>query len=197
MNGCTVCVLSTREKASECLLEMLTEQTNTAIPGHLPQVGRDYYRDLMTGHVLENGVNLGITVDAWRSGSILSTPKVSMPTLSPAGGTYSSSQNIVLSCGTSGAAIRYTTDGSEPSSSSAVYSGPISVSSTTTVKAKAFLSGMADSDTVSATFTIKTDTIFADSLLGNWLVYTVVGAVATVAIVGGMLYWRKEKKAPT
>jgi len=56
---------------------------------------------------------------------------------------------------------------------------------------------MADSDTVSATFTIKTDTIFADSLLGNWLVYTVVGAVATVAIVGGMLYWRKEKKAPT
>jgi hypothetical protein len=80
--------------------------------------------------------------------------KVAAPTFSPAGGTYSSSQSVVLSCSTSGATVRYTVDGSEPSSTSAVYSSPIVVSSTTTVKAKAFKDGMTDSDTASATYTI-------------------------------------------
>jgi hypothetical protein len=32
-----------------------------------------YYRDLMTGHVLDNGSYAGITPDAWQSGSILGT----------------------------------------------------------------------------------------------------------------------------
>ena len=80
--------------------------------------------------------------------------KVSMPTFSPAGGTYSSPQNVGLTCATSGATIYYTVDGSEPSSASAVYSSPISVSESTTVKAKAFKSGMTDSDTASAAYII-------------------------------------------
>src|SRR3990170_6927174 len=84
-------------------------------------------------------------------------PKVATPTFSPSGGTYSSSQNVALSCSTSGASIRYTTDGSEPGSSSAVYSSPISISSTTTVKAKAFMSGMTDSDTAQAICTITAE----------------------------------------
>jgi hypothetical protein len=85
---------------------------------------------------------------------VLATPKVAAPTFSPVGGTYTSTQSVTISCATSGATIRYTTDGSEPTSTSTVYSSPIGVSSTTTVKAKAFKSGMADSDTVSATYTI-------------------------------------------
>ena len=81
--------------------------------------------------------------------------KVATPTLDPVGGTYPSTQNIVLSCSTSGATIRYTTDGTEPTLTSIAYSNPISVSSSTvTVKAKAFKSGMTDSDTASATYTI-------------------------------------------
>jgi hypothetical protein len=81
--------------------------------------------------------------------------KVATPTLSPSGGTYTSAQNVALSCVTDGATIRYTVDGSEPSSSSVIYSTPISVSSgTVTIKAKAFKSGLTDSDTASATFTL-------------------------------------------
>ena len=66
--------------------------------------------------------------------------KVATPTFSPPAGSYSSSQNVELTCSTVGASIRYTTDGSEPSSSSTLYSSSLSISSTTMIKAKAFKS---------------------------------------------------------
>jgi hypothetical protein len=82
-------------------------------------------------------------------------PKVATPTFNPAGGTYSSSQVVSLSCTTSGATIRYTTDGSEPNSSSTAYSGTISVSSSITIRAKAFMNGLEDSDNAVAIFVIN------------------------------------------
>ena len=84
------------------------------------------------------------------------TAKVATPTFSPAGGTYTSTQSVTLSCATSGATIRYTTNGSTPSASSPAYSSPITVSSTTTIKAYAVNAGMTDSDVASATYTIGT-----------------------------------------
>lgn len=106
-----------------------------------------------------------IKAKAYRSGWINSsiasatytiTPSgtVATPTFNPAGGTYSTAQNVALSCTTSGATIRYTTNGSEPTSSSTAYSSPINVSSTTTIKAKAFKDGWTPSATASATYTI-------------------------------------------
>jgi hypothetical protein len=65
-------------------------------------------------------------------------PIVATPSFSPAGGTYTSDQTVAISCATAGASIRYTTNGSDPTESSSLYSGSISVSSTTTLKAKAF-----------------------------------------------------------
>src|SRR5258705_8422940 len=62
-------------------------------------------------------------------------PKVATPTFSPAGGTYSQSQTVTISDATSGATIYYTTDGSTPTTSSTVYSAPISVTQTTTIRA--------------------------------------------------------------
>ncbi len=121
------------------------------------------------------------------------TTKVSSPTFGPSGGTYPSAQNVTLRCSTSDAIIRYTIDGSEPSSSSALYSGPILVNTTTTIKAKAFVIGMTDSDTASATYTIKIETNSVDSWLGNWPSYVAVGAVALVAI-GLLVYFKKRKR---
>lgn len=82
--------------------------------------------------------------------------QVATPTFSPGGGTYSSAQTVTMSCATAGATIRYTTNGTEPTASSTQYTAPITVSSTTTVKAKAFKSGMTDSATASAAYTIST-----------------------------------------
>lgn len=121
--------------------------------------------------------------------------KVATPTFSPKGGTYSSAQLVAVQCATSGATIRYTTDGQEPSSSSAAYFGPISVTSTTTIKAKALMPGMIDSDPASATYAIKIDASPLDQLLGNWPIYAVAGVLAAVAVVGVGLYLRKGKKA--
>ncbi|GHF65731.1 hypothetical protein FHX82_006076 [Amycolatopsis bartoniae] len=79
---------------------------------------------------------------------------VAAPTFSPGGGTFATAQTVTLSTGTSGAQIRYTVDGSTPTASSSLYSGPLTVSKTTTVKAIATKSGLANSAVASATYTI-------------------------------------------
>ena len=80
---------------------------------------------------------------------------VAIPSFDPVGGSYSSAQIVTISCATSGATIRYTTNGTEPNSNSPTYSSPINVSSTTTIKAKGFKSGWTPSSTASATYTIN------------------------------------------
>ncbi len=81
---------------------------------------------------------------------------VATPTFSPAGGTYDSTQSVTISCATDGATIHYTTDGNDPTASSSVYSGAITVSETTTIRAIAVKDGMTDSSVASATYTIST-----------------------------------------
>ena len=85
----------------------------------------------------------------------INLPQVETPTFSPAAGTYTSAQSVTINCATSGATIHYTTDGSTPTTSSATYSGAISVSSTTTIKAIAVKSGMTNSQVAAATYTIE------------------------------------------
>ena len=51
--------------------------------------------------------------------------------------------------------MRYTTNGREPTASSAVYKKPITVKKTTVVKAVAFLEGCLPSEAVSATFLVE------------------------------------------
>jgi hypothetical protein len=72
--------------------------------------------------------------------------KTAKPTASPPGGIYAADQNVILNCATSGAAIYYTTDGSEPTTGSTLYTGPIAVSMATTIKAIAYKSGIIDSN---------------------------------------------------
>jgi len=77
------------------------------------------------------------------------------PTFSPVAGTYSSSQSVTISDTTAGATIYYTTDGSTPTTSSSVYSAPITVSTTTTINAMAAATGFTNSAVASATYTIQ------------------------------------------
>jgi hypothetical protein len=115
--------------------------------------------------------------------------KVATPAFSPVGGTYTSVQNVVISCSTEGAIIRYTTDGSEPSSTSALYLGPVQVSSSTMIKAKAFKDGMIDSDTATATYVINIVTpspnggAFISSAVFYAVIIIVVGAIVAVVLL--------------
>ncbi len=82
--------------------------------------------------------------------------QVVTPTFSPVAGTYTSAQSVTISTTTSGASIRYTTDGSTPTSSvGTLYSSPVSVSSSLTLKAIAYKAGMTDSLVASAAYTIS------------------------------------------
>jgi len=76
------------------------------------------------------------------------------PVLSPGSGTYISSVTVTITDSTPGVTIYYTTDGSMPTTASAVYAGPISVTRTTTIKAMAAASGMANSSVATATYAI-------------------------------------------
>jgi len=66
-------------------------------------------------------------------------------------GTYSSAQSVTISTTTTGASIRYTTDGvTTPTETvGTLYSSAITVSATTTIKAIAYKNGMSDSTVVS------------------------------------------------
>ena len=81
-------------------------------------------------------------------------PTTAIPTFSPAGGTYSAAQTVMLSDATSGATIYYTTNGTTPTTASTVYSAPLTVSATTTIQALAGSSGAASSAVASAIYTI-------------------------------------------
>lgn len=91
---------------------------------------------------------------------------VAVPTFDPEGGTFDQPQNVAIACATEGAAIHYTTDGTEPTAESPQYTDTISIESTTTVKAKAFKEGMTDSATAAAAYTIQKDSPAAEWQVG-------------------------------
>jgi hypothetical protein len=83
------------------------------------------------------------------------TIQVAAPSFSPGAGTYSGTQSVTITSGTSGATIRYTTDGSTPSTTvGTVYSSPVSVSASLTLKAIAYKTNLANSTITSGTYTI-------------------------------------------
>ena len=63
---------------------------------------------------------------------------VEAPTFNPVAGTYTEAQTVTISCGTSGASIYYTTDGTEPDNTSTQYTTALTISTTTTIKAVAY-----------------------------------------------------------
>jgi hypothetical protein len=81
---------------------------------------------------------------------------VAAPIFSPAAGSYATAQQVTLTDATTGATIYYTTNGTTPTTSSTLYTGAITVSTTETIQAIAVVSGYAPSSIASATYTIGT-----------------------------------------
>lgn len=79
---------------------------------------------------------------------------VATPVFSPSGGSFSGSQTVSLACGTTGATIRYTLDGSTPTATSGtVYGAPFTLTATATAKAIAVKTGATSSSVAQAVFT--------------------------------------------
>jgi hypothetical protein len=81
---------------------------------------------------------------------------VAQPTFSVPGGGYAEAQTVALSTTTPGAIIRFTTDGTNPWVTSPIYTTPISVPATATIKAYATKQDFVDSSMASASYVIST-----------------------------------------
>lgn len=113
----------------------------------------------------------------YTKGTVAVTPvpvtEVVPPTISVPTGTYTTTQTVSIVTATVGGTIRYTTDGTTPTTSSSLYSSALAVASTKTIKAITVL-GSQTSSVASVTITIdggsKPDTKAA-SLVGSWVSY--------------------------
>ncbi len=80
---------------------------------------------------------------------------VANPAFDPPGGTYYEAQEITISCNTPQTEIYYTIDGSEPTDASSLYEVPLTVDSTTVIKAIAYREGWQPSQVATALYTLK------------------------------------------
>jgi hypothetical protein len=108
------------------------------------------------------------------------------PRFTPPAGTYTTAQKVTISTTTVGASIRYTTNGTAPSETAgALYDKPFSVSSTTTIKAIAYRTGMTDSSVATGLYTINFPQVATPVFNPPQGTYTSVQTVSLSSITGG------------
>jgi Astacin (Peptidase family M12A)/Chitobiase/beta-hexosaminidase C-terminal domain/Divergent InlB B-repeat domain len=95
-------------------------------------------------------------------------PPAATPTFSPASGDYTTAQTVSISDATARATIHYTTNGKTPTTASSKYAGPITVSSSETIKAIAVKTGYTQSPVASATYTFPAATPVFSPTAGNY-----------------------------
>ncbi|HEY9125494.1 MAG TPA: chitobiase/beta-hexosaminidase C-terminal domain-containing protein, partial [Acidobacteriaceae bacterium] len=123
--------------------------------------------------------------------TVNSSSAAATPTFTPPAGSYSSAQSVTINESTRGAAIYYTTDGTTPTTASKVFSAPISVTATQTIKAIAVAPGYPQSAVASAAYTITaplaatpiaTQTVaISEATQGATVYYTTNGSTPTTS----------------
>ena len=122
------------------------------------------------------------TPNAANTGAInFYTPK---PVFNVQAGFYSTPQTITISCPDATAVIRYTLDGSEPTATSTLYSGPITISTTKVLRAAAYSANLPSFTETNSYFINVTHTIPIVSVCGTG-VNTLIANGNQIEPVGG------------
>jgi uncharacterized repeat protein (TIGR03803 family) len=168
--------------------------------GSAPTSGSQLYSGPITVGAAETinaiGIEAGYNDSQVAAASYTIGKLLAAPTFLPAGGTVAPGTKVTLSCA-GGGSIYYTTDGTTPTSASALYTGPISIMQGGTITAIAAGIGCITSSTSSAafsviptvpaptfslnsgTFTAAVPLTITDSLPGSTIHYTTDGTVPT------------------
>ena len=139
-------------------------------------------------------VNSGAAVGVYT----INLPTALTPIFSPTPGSYLSSATVTLADSTTGAVIHYTTNGTTPTASSAVYSSPITVTTTTTFEAIAVAPGFNNSPVTTGTYTITYPTAAAPNFnppAGSYVTSVTVSLSDTTS--GAVIYYTTNGSTPT
>jgi len=140
----------------------------------------------------------GIRTSAVTSGAYTIGLHVAAPELSPPPGTYASAQDIVITTATEGASIRYTTDGTTPTDAvGTLYTAPVHIAQTLTLKAVAFRTGWTTSAVVSGEY--KIGLIVADPKFGvpPGTYATAKNVAITTTTAGAAIRFTTDGSTPT
>ncbi len=106
------------------------------------------------------------------------------PIFSVQAGFYPATQTVSITCSDATATIRYTTDGSDPTTTSTLYSGPVTISNTTVLRAMAFGTNLPSFTETNTYFINVTHSIPVVSVCSQG-VYTLVANGNQIEPVGG------------
>ena len=153
-----------------------------------------YIRLTVNGATANNGNN---RFDNLHFTGQSNVPAAMQPVFSIAGGNFCAPATISMTSETENASIYYTTDGTEPDNvNGTLYTEPITISTTTTLRAVAYAEGLAVSFETSATYTFPTEiATIADfkALNGNGSYYKLTCPVTAVFQNGNYLYVEDEE----
>ncbi|HEU5352083.1 MAG TPA: chitobiase/beta-hexosaminidase C-terminal domain-containing protein [Terracidiphilus sp.] len=133
--------------------------------------------------------------DMWEfSPSLSSLPPAITPIFSPVSGNYQSTQTVTLFNGMSNADIYYTTDGTTPTSNSALYTGPITVPGTETLEAIAIASGYPESGLATASYDFKSDTPTFSQPAGTY--FSAIQVTISDTTAGAAIFYTTDGSTP-
>jgi len=131
----------------------------------------------------------GYSVSPVTSATYTIAPYAAMPVLSVPGGTYNTPQSVTITDSTQGAKIYYTTDQTTPTTSSTVYSSPVSITGVSYLQAIVVAPGYTQSfaSTANYVMTVGTPT------------FTTVGGLMVISDVtpGAALFYTTDGSTPT
>ncbi|MBI2843357.1 MAG: chitobiase/beta-hexosaminidase C-terminal domain-containing protein [Armatimonadetes bacterium] len=131
-------------------------------------------------------VGMDLTIDA-----VPGTISAAMPSFTPGDGVYLGGQSVTMTCATYGARIYYTTDGTDPTEASTLYTGtPVSVASPVTLKARAYRDTLLPSRVTSAVYTFTMDKSISEvkKTIADGTTVGCGSVVVTAELAGGMYY---------
>ena len=193
------------EKGTEVTITCATEDATIhyTIDGSTPTAESPVYSSPITINATTTVKAMATKTDMKNSSVatvkyIINIPSVAKPVLAPAAGEVELGTEVTITCATDGATIHYTTDGTAPTTDSPVYSDPIVINTTTTVKAFAVKEDMQDSQVASAEYIITVPTVAKPTFS------PAAGAVASgtevtisCATAGATIHYTTDGSTPT